>query len=141
MYFCGIFICMYTFKLLISLTAAYNLWPAERKPTVFTKNSIKMYWSAIMNYTRVSKKIYTCFNCFNIKQSIAQTRHHWNPQLIRSTNVIDDHLRCSRNKVFYCDFLVETDSVSGYADGYQDKNIPLLIWQAIVSALSQIPPS
>ena len=97
---CGIFIYMYTFKLLILLTAAYNLWPAEQKPAIFKKKFIKMHWSTMVNYTRVSKKLYSCFNRFNIKQSIAQTRHHRNPQLIRSTKVIGDYLRCRRNEVF-----------------------------------------
>ena len=59
-----------------------------------------------------------------------KTRHHWTPQLIRSTKIFvgvgrvnetkvtGTYLRCGKNKVFYHDLFVETDFVSGYANIY-----------------------
>ena len=78
--------------------------------------------------------------------------HHWTLQLIRitplysvgrvnETKVTGACLQCSRNKVFYIDFLDGTDFVSGDANRYRDKTTPCLIWQVMVSAISQIPSS
>ena len=39
------------------------------------------------------------------------------------TKATGTYLRCSRNKVFYHDFVDETEFVSGYTDRYWDKTI------------------
>ena len=45
--------------------------------------------------------------------------------MVNETKVTCAYLRCGRNKVFYHDFFVdsETDFVSGYTDEYCDKII------------------
>jgi len=41
--------------------------------------------------------------------------------------------------MFYRDFFVETNFISGYSNKYWNKTIPLPMWQAMVSVISQIP--
>ena len=85
------------------------------------------------------KKNYAHFNHFDIEQSIVQTSKNytsldfpahkeyknlfWCPQ-IKQNKVIGVYSGCSRNEVFYRDFLDETDFVSDYTDRYWDKTIP-----------------
>ena len=79
-------------------------------------------------------KSYTCFNCFDIEQSIAQVNeplHLWTSQLIRSaksffgvrrvnkTKVRGAYLKWGRSKVFYHDFFGP-----GHTNKYRDKTIP-----------------
>ena len=47
------------------------------------------------------KKFYVCFNCFDIKQRIAQTNKNytsWTSQLIRSTTFLFDVCRVNETK-------------------------------------------
>ena len=96
------------------------------------------------------KKFYACFNRFAIEQSIAKVditglpsswKSLFGVRRVNKIKVTGAYWRCGRNKVFYRNFFIEKDFVSGYANGYWDKDIHWSIWQAIVSAISQIQPS
>ena len=76
------------------------------------------------------------FNCFDIKQSIAQTiknqtsldspthKEYKNLCLVsmgKGDKVTSAYLWCGKDEVIHRDFFVETDFVSGYADKYWEK--------------------
>ena len=62
---------------------------------------------------RASKKFYTRFSHFDIKQSVAQTNKNltflFDVHRENETKVTGVYLQCGRNEAFYCDFFVETD--------------------------------
>jgi len=81
----------------------------------------------------VPQKIYTRYNCFDIKQTIVQISKTYaslnSPAMkflfaVRRVNKNSDFSRCGRTKVFYCDFFDEAGFVSGYIDRYWDKTTP-----------------
>jgi len=77
------------------------------------------------------KKFYAPFNCLDIEQSIALTSKNYTSldypahkeynslclvTVEQTKQVTGTYLWCSKNEAFYCEFFVETDFVSSYAD-------------------------
>ena len=63
-------------------TCMHNMWPTERKLTIFTKKfPIKVHWSVMVNYARASKKIHTLWSLWY------QTKHCLNQQKLDITGL------------------------------------------------------